>query len=105
MATFGVATWDANGNPNNYGIKPSVVVGYISLSSGQVSGTYTFTVPTGCKLSYGISLDYGTTSFNPRRKITISGGTVTISRASDNQIGANIWSASQCELIIFTEIA
>ncbi|HFI6099291.1 TPA: hypothetical protein ACGRXK_000701 [Escherichia coli] len=104
MATFGVATWDANGNANNYGIKPSVVVGYISLSSGQVSGTYTFTVPTGCKLSYGISLEYGRISFNPRRKITISGGTVTISQAND-QLGANIWPASKCELVIFTETA
>ncbi|EGE2449360.1 TPA: hypothetical protein ACPFPT_001106 [Escherichia coli] len=103
MATFGVATWDANGNPNNYGIKPSVVVGYISLSSGQVSGTYNFTVPTGCKLSYAMTLDYGTTS-STRRKISISGGTVSISSAGDT-VGANIWPASQCELVIFTESA
>lgn len=103
MATFGIATWDANGNANNYGIKPSVVVGYISLSSGQVSGTYTFTVPTGCKLSYGVALDYGSTS-STRRKISISGGTVSISSVG-NTVGADIWPASQCDLIIFTEIA
>ncbi|EIF6650266.1 hypothetical protein H6D83_000959 [Escherichia coli] len=103
MATFGVATWDASGKANNYGIRPSVVVGYISLSSGQVSGTYTFTVPTGCKLSYGMTLDHGTTS-TTRRKITISGGTVSISSAG-NTVGANIWPASQCEIVIFAEVA
>lgn len=103
MTTFGIATWDANGKANNYGIKPSVVVGYISLSSGQVSGTYTFTVPTGCKLSYAMTLDYGTIS-STRRKISISGGTVSISSAG-NTVGADIWPASQCEIVIFAEVA
>ena len=32
---WGIQTWDANGIPNNYGIKPVSVVGRIQLSEGQ----------------------------------------------------------------------
>ncbi|HAJ7191176.1 TPA: hypothetical protein HNO18_06375 [Escherichia coli] len=103
MATFGVATWDANGKANNYGIKPSVVVGYISLSDGQVSGSYSFPVPSGCKLSYAMALDYGTLS-TTRRKIVISGGAVTITNAGDT-IGADIWPAGRCDVVFFVEKA
>ncbi len=36
----GIQTWDANGNPNNYGIKPVSVVGRVQLSEGQTSGSW-----------------------------------------------------------------
>lgn len=35
MSDFGFASWDANGVPNNYGIKPVTVVGIIDLALGQ----------------------------------------------------------------------
>lgn len=103
MAEYGISTWDANGNYNNYGIKPSVVVGMFSLSAGQVSGSYPFNVPSGYKLSYAISLDEGSSASN-RRKITISGNTVKISSAGDS-IGADIWPATKCDVIVFLETA
>jgi hypothetical protein len=42
--TWGIQTWDANGNPNNYGIKPVSVVGRIQLSKGRTpeAGLLTF---------------------------------------------------------------
>nr|CAI9420964.1 outer membrane protein [Escherichia phage morffagbaw] len=103
MAEYGISTWDANGNYNNYGIKPSVVVGMFSLSTGQVSGSYTFNVPSGYKLSYAISLDEGS-SAGDRRKITIAGNTVTISNAGAS-IGADIWPTTKCDVIVFLETA
>ncbi|WP_410690010.1 hypothetical protein [Citrobacter freundii] len=40
--TWGIQTWDANGVPNNYGIKPVTVVGIIDLALGQKTGSYQF---------------------------------------------------------------
>lgn len=38
--SWGIQTWDANGVPNNYGIKPVSVVGIIDLALGQKTGSY-----------------------------------------------------------------
>lgn len=49
---WGVQTWDANGNPNNYGIKPVSVYGSQLLTDGQNSGTWTIPVPSGLRLNF-----------------------------------------------------
>ena len=54
---YGIQTWDASGNPNNYGIKPVSVVGRIQLAAGQNSGSWSFTVPSGMKVGFALSLD------------------------------------------------
>lgn len=44
---MGIQTWDANGVPNNYGIKPISVVGIIDLLVDQKTGSYSFNFGTG----------------------------------------------------------
>lgn len=98
---WGVQTWDANGNPNNYGIKPVSVVGRIPLAAGQNSGSWSFTVPAGFKVGYVVSLDEGGNSVG--RRIVASGNSITVTAASD--IGLGNYPASKCELIVFMEKA
>ncbi|WP_313488964.1 hypothetical protein [Atlantibacter hermannii] len=99
--TWGIQTWDVNGIPNNYGIKPVSVVGMVSLTEGQVSGSWAFTIPAGFKLGYVVSLDNGGTKVG--RRIVASGNTITILPASD--VGVGNYPASACELVVFMERA
>lgn len=101
MAEYGIATYDANGNYNNYGIKPVSVVGVISLSSGQTSGSYSFTIPTGTKVGFVVSnaLDSGASS--PGRVITASGNTITIGPASSS--GYGVYPSNANEVVVFLE--
>lgn len=52
MAEYGVQTWDASGNVNNYGVKPVSVCGYLQLAQNQKTGSYTVALPPGCRLTY-----------------------------------------------------
>ncbi|OQD50654.1 hypothetical protein BWZ29_02205 [Enterobacter cancerogenus] len=99
--SWGIQTWDANGNPNNYGIKPVSVVGRIPLAAGQNSGSWSFTVPAGFKVGYVVSLDEGGNSVG--RRIVASGNSITVTAASDTGLGN--YPASKCELIVFMEKA
>ncbi len=98
---WGIQTWDANGIPNNFGIKPVSVVGMVSLAEGQASGSWSFPVPAGFKLGYVVSLDNGGTKVG--RHIMASGNIITISPASEN--GPGNYPASACELVVFMERA
>lgn len=98
---WGIQTWDANGVPNNYGIKPVSVVGRIPLSEGQNSGSWSFTIPAGMKVGFAISLDKGAVSVG--RRIVASGNTITLSAASS--VGIGNYPASECELVVFVEKA
>ncbi|WP_336222754.1 hypothetical protein [Enterobacter bugandensis] len=99
--TWGIQTWDANGNPNNYGIKPVSVVGRIQLSEGQNSGSWSFTIPAGMKVGFAVSLDKGAVSVG--RRIVASGNTITLGAASS--VGIVNYPASECELVVFVEKA
>ncbi|MBS7440952.1 hypothetical protein [Enterobacter sp. 120016] len=99
--TWGIQTWDANGNPNNYGIKPVSVVGHIQLSEGQNSGSWSFTIPAGMKVGFVVSLDKGAVSVG--RRIVASGNTITLGTASS--VGIGNYPASECELVVFVEKA
>lgn len=97
--TWGIQTWDANGIPNNYGIKPVSVVGRIQLSEGQNSGSWSFTIPAGMKVGFVVSLDKGAISVG--RSIVANGNTITLGAASSAGIGN--YPASECELVVFVE--
>ncbi|WP_370883804.1 hypothetical protein [Enterobacter cloacae complex sp. 2015409] len=99
--SWGIKTWDASGRPNNYGIKPVSVVGRIPLAAGQNSGSWSFTVPTGFKVGFVVSLDEGGNSVG--RRIVAAGNSITVTPASDTGLGN--YPASKCELIIFMEKA
>lgn len=98
---WGIQTWDANGVPNNYGIKPVSVVCRIQLAAGQNTGSWSFTVPAGFKVGFVISLDEGGNSVG--RRIIASGNTITVTAASETGLGN--YPASKCELIVFMEKA
>ena len=98
---FGVATWDAQGLPNNYGIKPVSVVGIIKLATGQTSGSWSFTIPSGMKVGFAVTLDEGGTTVG--RAIRASGNTITVSAA--NSAGIGNYPASSCEVVVFVEKA
>lgn len=99
--TWGIQTWDASGKPNNYGIKPVSVVGRIPLTTGQNSGSWSFSVPAGMRVGFAVSLDEGGNTVG--RRIVASGNTITISPSSD--VGLGNYPASKCELIVFMEKA
>lgn len=101
MAEYGIATYDANGNYNNYGIRPVTVVDVVRLSAGQTTGSYTYTIPGGTKLGYAIALDSG--AIGAGRRIAASGNNISISSASVP--GDGVFSASACSMVIFLENA
>lgn len=100
MVSWGIQTWDANGNPNNTGIVPVLVVATVYLSAGQVSGTYSYAVPSGFNVAAIQSPITGDAYSGSRRKITGSGSTITISNASDDY-SAGTYTAEECWLVIY----
>lgn len=104
MSDMGFATWDANGIPNNYGVKPISLVGKIDLSEGQKNGTYPFTVPSGFKLGYLVGLAPSFDDYQAgRRTITASGNSIIIGSAGDNSIGTNVYVADKAQVVVFLE--
>lgn len=96
---WGIQTWDANGIPNNYGVKPVSVVGRIQLAAGQTSGSWSFTVPSGMKVGFVLSLDEGGNGVG--RRIVAAGNTITVTAAS--AVGLGNYPASKCEIVVFME--
>lgn len=106
MTDYGFQSWGASGVPNNYGIKPVSVLTYIALSNGQKSGAWSFNIPTGFKLNYyHINNDTSNSGAlgNGRRRISVSGGALTISAAGDYEYSAETYPASQAFLVITVE--
>lgn len=101
MAEYGIATYDANGKYNNYGIKPVSVVGTIDLADGQVSGSWAFTVPSGKRVGFVVGLDVG--KVGAGRRIQASGNRITVSAAS--AVGGGVYSSSKCTVVVFLENA
>lgn len=106
MADYGVQTWGADGTPNNYGIKPVSVISSILLTNGQKSGSWSFTVPSGLKLNYyhvqNGNGDAGGLN-SGRRKVVITGNTITVSSAGNAEYLANTFPAGRAFLIITLE--
>ncbi|WWD11074.1 outer membrane protein [Escherichia phage Phagiculus] len=99
MAEYGIATYDANGNYNNYGIKPVTVVAFVDLATGQTSGSYSYQIPTGYKVGYFITLDES--GPNNGRYIVASGNTITI--APGNAAADGYYPATKCKMVVYLE--
>ncbi|TYF78441.1 hypothetical protein DJ539_00580 [Enterobacter hormaechei] len=104
MAEYGVQTWDASGKVNNYGVKPVSVCGYLQLAQNQKTGSYTVALPPGCRLTC-FQVMNGDQFGTSRRKITISGGTATVSAAGDTDYSAGTEPAAAAYLIFQIERA
>ncbi|WP_414146873.1 hypothetical protein ACMGGR_11255 [Erwinia sp. BNK-24-b] len=87
MAEWGIRTWDASGYDNNTGLVRVLVKGYFSVSSGQQSGSYSVSLPSGYSLDYLFQPSSGTLT-SSRRRVSISGGTLTISPVPDSDFSA-----------------
>ena len=103
MSDFGFASWDANGVPNNYGIKPVSVVGIIDLALGQKTGSYQFNLEPGLKVGFAVGTmeDKGSISYTDIRSIIASGNTITIQPSGGD--GINDYPAMKVQLIVFAE--
>lgn len=97
---WGIQTWDANGAPNNYGIKPVSVVGRVQLADGQTTGSWSFTIPSGMKVGFVVGLEAGTNA-GVGRRIVASGNTITVTSASTTGVGN--YPSNKCELIVYME--
>ena len=100
MAEYGIATYDANGNYNNYGIKPVTVVGWNFLAAGQNSASFSYQIPAGMHVNYVVSLDDGSVG-GPGRAIIASGNTITVTPT--NSPGPNVYPSSNCYIIAYLE--
>lgn len=78
MADWGIATWDANGVDNNTGIVRVLVLGTATLAEGQVTGSWSYTVPAGMRIDY-LFQNTASAGTMDRRRFSINGGTVSIS--------------------------
>lgn len=76
--SIGIVMWSASGSPNNYGIKPVPVVGFISLAAGQNTGSWSFPVPAGHKLDV-IEVPTGYAYDAGERYVSVSGNTISLS--------------------------
>lgn len=104
MAEWGFGSWNADGTPNNYGIKPISLIGKVNLSSGQKTGSYSFSVPAGFKLAFLVGLAPAVDTYQPeRRTININGSSLVIGSASNNSIGSNVYVADQNQVVVFLE--
>lgn len=97
---YGIATYDANGVYNNYGIKPVTVVGFNFIAAGNNSASFSYTIPAGTRVSYVVSLDDGAIS-GPGRAIIASGNTITVTPT--NSPGPNVYPSSNCYIIAYLE--
>lgn len=101
---WGVQTWDAQGNPNNYGFTPVSVVGIVSVAFEQVSGGWSFNVPAGFVLDYmQAPTSFGNTAV--RRSINISGGNINLSSAGSSNFGFGSEWAQAAYIIFFIKKA
>ena len=104
MAEYGVQTCDATRKVNNYRLNPVRVCGYLQLAVNQKTGSYSVALPPGCKLTYFQVMNdekWGT----GRRRITISGGTATVSSVGDTDYSAGTEPAVAAFLIFQIERA
>ncbi len=101
---YGIQTWDANGNPNNYGLVPISVLGFFAVNQNQQSGSVSYTVPAGFVMDI-LQVSSGETYSQTRRTVTVSGGSISIGAAADTNFGANTYPAIAGFIIAFLRAA
>jgi len=82
MASWGIRTWDANGADNNTGLVRILVKGFFKVTAGQQTGSSAISLPSGYVLDYLFQPSTGDLT-TKRRKVAISGGTLTLTSVAD----------------------
>ena len=98
--SWGIQSWDANGNPNNYGLVPISVLGYFGVAAGQQWGALSYAVPAGFRMEF-LQVTASDSYTIARRTITVSGGTITLGAAADNNFGAGTYPAINGFVIVY----
>lgn len=98
---YGFGTWDANGFDNNKGIVPTSILSYASLASGNLTGNWSFSVPSGRTLRFLFFLNGNEDGGGNRRSIVVSGASVIMSAASSGATGTNIFPPSAAYIIFY----
>lgn len=96
---YGLQTWDANGRDNNTGIVRVLAIGTWKVDAVQ-SGSASFTVPAGYTMGYLFQATQ-ITSGSKRRRVTISGGRVTLTAVGDGDYSAGTESAIAGNYLFF----
>lgn len=100
MANWGIQTWDANGVPNNTGIVPVMVIGAFQVGLNQTTGSASYNVPAGFKLA-ALTSSVVIDPYTPtRRRISVNGGILTISDAT-NDYSAGTTTAYSTWIIVY----
>lgn len=102
--SWGIQTWDANGNPNNYGLVPISVLGYFAVAAGQQSGAASYVVPAGFRMEF-MQVTASDSYTTARRTITVSGGTITLGPAAETNFGAGTYPAINGYVIAYLRAA
>ncbi|EOC1313842.1 hypothetical protein ACTEV4_000635 [Cronobacter turicensis] len=100
MAAFGIQTWDALGIPNNYGIQPISVLGYIQMGLNQQTGGATFQLPSGMVMDF-MTVNFDGSYTQTRRTITVSGGNLSVGSAANNNYATNTYPATAGYIVAF----
>lgn len=99
--SYGIQTWDGNGRPNNYGIRPVSVVDTVRLAAGQNTGQWFFDIPAGFKI--GILQVERQTAWNGiSRQFHVYQNSF---RISGYEGGSFIMQATECDVVVFLERA
>ena len=104
MAEYGIATYDANGNYNNYGIKPVSVVGIMTVPANTTSMSQSFNIPSGFKVGFVIAaIDAGSSGEGVIRVVRASGNTITVIPFSGSEYGSAV--RGEMKVLVFLENA
>ncbi len=97
--SYGLGTWDANGVDNNTGLVRILAVGTWTVTEQQ-TGSTNFTIPAGYVMDYLFQSSQITYSTN-RRRVTIDGGSVTLSPAAAGDFSSGTEAAQSGYYLFF----
>ena len=93
---WGFATWDANGVDNNTGLVKINALATLQASA-NTTGTFSYNLPDGYSLAF---LLQPAGAYSGRRKITVSGNTITLSNTGDGDYSANTYPRYDASFIL-----
>lgn len=95
---YGFGTWDANGVDNNTGLVKINALGVMQVSAGY-TGSQSFNLPSGYTMDFLVQQAGAMGS--GRRRISVSGNTITVSSAGSGDYSEGTWPATEANILAF----